>query len=175
MDKKHENMDKKTMHQVLLPAAGAAAVVLFLGVLIATGNNPQATPTTGENSAGAPFPVDAPEWQPVDAQKYPNLKFWDVKEGTGKVCPSGARVELHYTGWLTNGTKFDSSKDRGEPITFSLTGLIPGWQYGVPGMKEGGVRRLMIPAELGYGSSGSGTIPPGATLLFEIELLGIKS
>ena len=116
-------------------------------------------------------PLDAPEWKDVGN----GLKVWDVTEGTGTAVPPGARVKVHYTGWLTNGTKFDSSVDRGEPIEFPLTGVIKGWQEGIPGMKPGGVRRLLIPSALGYGASGAGrSIPPNATLVFEVELLGSK-
>src|SRR3954451_17295907 len=115
-----------------------------------------------------PPPLDAPEW--TDAGN--GLKTWDVTPGTGTPVPAGATVKVHYTGWLTDGTKFDSSVDRGQPIEFSLNRVIKGWQQGIPGMKPGGVRRLLIPPALGYGMSGSaGAIPPNATLLFEVELL----
>jgi FKBP-type peptidyl-prolyl cis-trans isomerase FkpA len=105
------------------------------------------------------------------------LKYEDIKTGTGDVATAGKTVSVHYTGWLTNGTKFDSSKDRGQPFEFPLGGgrVIKGWDEGVQGMKVGGVRKLTIPANLGYGDRGAGgAIPPGATLVFEVELLGIK-
>ena len=105
------------------------------------------------------------------------LKYEDVKQGTGEAATSGKTVSVHYTGWLTNGTKFDSSKDRGKPFDFPLGGgrVIKGWDEGVEGMKVGGVRKLTIPPNLGYGSRGAGgVIPPGATLVFEVELLGVK-
>jgi FKBP-type peptidyl-prolyl cis-trans isomerase len=116
-------------------------------------------------------PVDAPEWQ-----ARPNgLKVWDVTEGSGPDAKPGATVTIHYTGWLTDGTVFDSSKQRGQPITFPLGRLIQGWQEGVPGMKPGGVRRLLIPYQLGYGAAGSPpSIPPKATLVFEIEMISAK-
>ena len=104
------------------------------------------------------------------------LKYEDVKTGTGDVATAGKTVSVHYTGWLTNGTKFDSSKDRGKPFEFPLGGgrVIKGWDEGVQGMKVGGNRRLTIPPELGYGARGAGgVIPPNATLIFEVELLGI--
>ncbi|TCV86776.1 FKBP-type peptidyl-prolyl cis-trans isomerase [Sulfurirhabdus autotrophica] len=104
------------------------------------------------------------------------LIYDDVTEGQGEVAKAGQRVTVHYTGWLTNGTKFDSSKDRNDPFVFSLGGgqVIRGWDEGVQGMKIGGVRKLTIPAELGYGARGAGgVIPPGATLVFEVELLGV--
>src|SRR5688572_23766623 len=104
------------------------------------------------------------------------LKYEDVKEGTGDVAVAGKSVSVHYTGWLLNGTKFDSSKDRGKPFEFPLGGgrVIRGWAEGVQGMKVGGVRKLTIPPELGYGARGAGgVIPPNATLVFEVELLKI--
>jgi FKBP-type peptidyl-prolyl cis-trans isomerase len=116
-------------------------------------------------------PLDAAEWQP-----RPNgMKVWDVQEGSGAETKPGATVTIHYTGWLTDGTVFDSSKTRGQPITFPLGRLIRGWQEGVPGMKPGGVRRLMIPYQLGYGEHGSPPDIPGkATLVFEIEMIAAR-
>ena len=105
------------------------------------------------------------------------LKYEDVKQGTGEAATSGKMVSVHYTGWLTDGKKFDSSKDRGQPFEFPLGGgrVIRGWDEGVQGMKVGGVRKLTIPANLGYGSRGAGgVIPPDATLVFEVELLGVR-
>ena len=104
------------------------------------------------------------------------LKYEDVKVGTGDAAETGKTVSVHYTGWLTNGTKFDSSKDRGQPFEFPLGGgrVIKGWDEGVKGMKVGGVRKLTIPPELGYGARGAGgAIPPNATLVFEVELLKV--
>ena len=108
------------------------------------------------------------------------LGIQDVTVGTGDTARAGAKVTVHYTGWLFNngakGGKFDSSKDRGEPFQFSLGGgqVIKGWDEGVQGMKEGGTRLLTIPPALGYGARGAGgVIPPNATLLFEVELLKV--
>lgn len=105
------------------------------------------------------------------------LSYMEIKEGTGEQARSGQQVTVHYTGYLTNGTKFDSSVDRGKPFTFMLgTGqVIKGWDQGVEGMKVGGKRKLIIPSELGYGSRGAaGVIPPNAELVFDVELLGVK-
>jgi FKBP-type peptidyl-prolyl cis-trans isomerase len=105
------------------------------------------------------------------------LKYVELKEGTGDEAKTGQIVEVHYTGWLKDGTKFDSSKDRNEPFKFPLGAgrVIKGWDEGVAGMKVGGKRKLIIPSELGYGKRGAGNvIPPDAELTFEVELLGIK-
>jgi FKBP-type peptidyl-prolyl cis-trans isomerase FkpA len=101
----------------------------------------------------------------------------DVKVGSGQEAKAGQTVTVNYTGWLMNGKKFDSSKDRNEPFTFHLGAgeVIKGWDEGVQGMKVGGVRMLTIPPSLGYGAQGAGgVIPPNATLKFEVELLGVK-
>ena len=100
----------------------------------------------------------------------------EVVVGQGALANAGQKVKVHYTGWLTNGTKFDSSKDRGDPFVFDLGAgrVIKGWDEGVQGMKVGGTRKLTIPPELGYGARGAGgVIPPHATLVFEVELLGV--
>jgi len=105
------------------------------------------------------------------------LKYYDLKTGTGDSPKTGQTVVVHYTGWLTDGTQFDSSVDRGEPFSFVLGEgkVIPGWEEGVLTMKVGGKRQLVIPPDLGYGDQGAGgLIPPGATLVFEVELLEIK-
>ncbi|MDX7953638.1 FKBP-type peptidyl-prolyl cis-trans isomerase [Lichenihabitans sp. Uapishka_5] len=104
------------------------------------------------------------------------LQIEEITEGTGAEAKPGASVQVHYTGWLTDGKKFDSSKDRGQPFVFKLGGgqVIRGWDEGVEGMKVGGSRKLTIPPELGYGARGAGgVIPPNATLVFEVELLGV--
>jgi FKBP-type peptidyl-prolyl cis-trans isomerase FkpA len=101
----------------------------------------------------------------------------DVVVGTGAIAAAGQKVTVHYTGWLIDGTKFDSSKDRNDPFDFPLGAgrVIKGWDEGVAGMKIGGKRKLTIPPALGYGARGAGgVIPPNATLVFEVELLGVN-
>jgi peptidylprolyl isomerase len=105
------------------------------------------------------------------------LKYYDITPGTGDSPKLGQTVVVHYTGWLTDGTQFDSSFDRGEPLSFALGAgnVIPGWDEGVSTMKVGGKRQLVIPPALGYGDQGAGNaIPPGSTLIFEVELLEIR-
>ena len=105
------------------------------------------------------------------------LKYQDLKVGAGTEAVAGKSVTVHYVGTLTNGKKFDSSRDRNEPFTFKLGAgqVIKGWDEGVAGMKVGGLRKLTIPPDLGYGERGAGpVIGPGATLVFEVELLGVK-
>ncbi len=104
------------------------------------------------------------------------LKYEDRVEGQGAVATPGQQVSVHYTGWLTDGSKFDSSLDRDRPFEFALGRgtVIRGWDEGVAGMKVGGKRRLTVPPQLGYGARGAGgVIPPNATLVFEVELLGV--
>ncbi len=105
------------------------------------------------------------------------LTYVDQVVGTGEVAVAGKTVNVHYTGWLENGKKFDSSVDRGQPFSFPLGAgrVIKGWDEGVQGMKVGGKRKLTIPSNLGYGPQGAGgVIPPNATLIFDVELLGIR-
>lgn len=106
----------------------------------------------------------------------PEFQIIDVQEGTGDVVPEGATITAHYTGALcSDGTIFQSSHDFGEAITFPLSGVIAGWTKGVPGMKVGGTRRLVIPADMAYGAqSPSANIPPNSDLVFDIELTAIK-
>lgn len=105
------------------------------------------------------------------------LKYEDLVEGDGAVAEAGQNVTVHYTGWLTDGSKFDSSVDRNQPFQFSLGKgqVIRGWDEGVQGMKIGGKRKLTIPAQLGYGAAGAGgVIPPNAILVFDVELLELS-
>jgi FKBP-type peptidyl-prolyl cis-trans isomerase FkpA len=105
------------------------------------------------------------------------LRYQDLTQGDGKEATAGHTVSVHYTGWLPNGEKFDSSRDRNQPFEFTLGAgqVIAGWDEGVAGMKVGGKRKLLIPSDLAYGTAGAPPdIPPGATLVFEVELLGVR-
>ena len=129
--------------------------------------------------AAAPVAMTATSAQAAQDQ----FKIIDVKAGTGAVAKAGQKVTVNYTGWLyvngAKGKKFDSSLDHGTPFTFPLGAgaVILGWDKGVAGMKVGGKRTLIIPSDLGYGAAGTpdGTIPPGATLIFDVELLSLQS
>jgi len=104
------------------------------------------------------------------------LQYWDFVTGGGAAAVAGKHVTVHYTGWLTNATKFDSSVDRNQPFEFVLGmgQVIKGWDEGVAGMKVGGKRQLRIPPNLGYGARPAGPIPPNSTLIFDVELLDVK-
>lgn len=136
------------------------------------GNKDQASTTTGTtDSAAGTSSASAP------TAAAPEVKKEDLTVGTGTEAAAGKKVTVHYTGWLTDGKKFDSSLDRKQPFTFALGAgqVIRGWDMGVVGMKIGGKRKLTIPSELGYGPSGAGAvIPPNATLVFEVELLKVE-
>ena len=128
----------------------------------------------GDKSANKDVTDSKKSMEPSTQQT--DLKIEDIKVGEGREVKKGDTVVMHYNGTLTDGTQFDSSYDRGEPYETVIGAgqVIAGWDEGVPGMKIGGKRRLTIPPDMGYGSSGSGPIPPDATLIFEVELLSIK-
>ena len=148
------------------------------------------SPPVEEPVAQTPEPLKpieeppAPEAETKPAPSAPKtiktasgLRYQDLVVGKGASPKAGNRVRVHYTGWLTDGTKFDSSLDRGVPFDFTLGRgeVIPGWDEGVATMKVGGKRKLTIPPQLAYGSGGAGgVIPPNATLIFEVELLAVQ-
>lgn len=131
------------------------------------------TACAGEGGFAEELGVNLEEMVQADSGLY----YQDLREGTGVTAAAGMKVTVHYTGWLTDGTQFDTSRHR-EPFYFDLGRgtVIAGWEEGLSGMKVGGKRKLVIPPDLGYGESGSGsTIPPNATLVFEIELLEVEA
>ena len=154
------------------------SVALLVGVLLTAG----CAGTSGD--AGAEGGV-AREYAPElgvdlsEMERRPNgLYVQDLREGSGQLAEPGDMVRIHYTGWLPSGEKFDSSRDRGTPlvIPIGIGRVIDGWDQGVPGMRVGGQRRLVIPPDMAYGDegAGNGVIPPGATLVFDVELMGIE-
>jgi FKBP-type peptidyl-prolyl cis-trans isomerase len=169
---------------MITPARLALVLVLTLGLVAVAcdeddgdggTDGPAATDTPaadGETpSANADGPPDVEGEPTVTAS---GLQIIDVEAGDGDEAVAGGTVTVHYSGWLEeDGTLFDSSVG-GDPITFGLADLIPAWQEGIPGMKVGGTRRLIVPPELGYGAAGRGAIPPNATLVFDIELLAVE-
>jgi FKBP-type peptidyl-prolyl cis-trans isomerase len=122
--------------------------------------------------------TDAPTKVSGDGVKTDSgLQYWDIRVGNGDVAKEGSRVRVHYTGWLTTGKKFDSSVDAGKPFDFTIGDgeVIKGWEEGITGMRVNGKRQLRIPPALGYGADGSPPdIPPNATLIFDIKLLGAQ-
>lgn len=140
----------------------------------ATSATPTAGAPTGMSGAATTTPPSAATTKEVTMPT--GLKYEDVVVGTGAEAQKGKRVSVHYTGRLQDGTKFDSSLDRGEPYTFVLGSgsVIQGWDEGLVGMKVGGKRKLTIPPSMGYGPSGMGPIPPNATLLFDCELMDVQ-
>ncbi|MGQ0810313.1 MAG: FKBP-type peptidyl-prolyl cis-trans isomerase [Nitrospiraceae bacterium] len=131
---------------------------------------------TGALAAAETKPGDVPaDGKEISTES--GLKYVDLVVGTGRQSAVGDTATVHYTGWLTNGTKFDSSHDRKEPFSFRVGAgqVIKGWDEGVGTMKVGGKRKLIIPPQLGYGARGAGNvIPPNSTLVFEVELLGLR-
>src|SRR5258708_38720327 len=153
---------------ILLPV-----ILTALGFVSGCGKSEKSS-TPNMPSASSPDSPTRVNGQPTTTSS--GLRYWDIVVGTGATAIPGKPVSVHYTGWLTNGTKFDSSRDRGKPFVFSLGvgQVIKGWDEGVAGMKAGGKRQLKIPPALGYGDSGaSGVIPPNATLIFDVELLEV--
>ena len=135
--------------------------------------------TASDSGSDGTAPADSGESVTTQKQETEaGLVIEDIKEGAGAEATNGSRVSVHYTGTLTDGKKFDSSHDRGTPLQFELGAgqVIKGWDQGVLGMKVGGKRKLTIPSDLAYGDRGiANVIPPGATLIFEVELMDVNS
>ncbi len=145
---------------------------LFLGIMLLGLVGIAAAQTAPAKRA--PAVPNGPTKVTGESVKTPSgLEYWDIKVGTGAVAQSGHQVTVDYTGWLTNGKKFDSSVGTGRPFQFMLgaSQVIKGWDEGVAGMKVGGKRQLRIPPDLAYGAKGyPGAIPPNATLIFDVQL-----
>ena len=148
------------------------SLLLMMVLATAVSMSGQNGKNMGSKAPAAPAKVDGP------GVKTPSgLQYWDLEKGTGPEAVKKANVTVHYTGWLTNGKKFDSSLDRNQPFQFQLGAgqVIRGWDEGVAGMRVGGKRQLRIPPELGYGLRGAGNvIPPNAILVFDVELLAVR-
>jgi FKBP-type peptidyl-prolyl cis-trans isomerase len=154
----------------------AALTALFLAALACQNKVPEPEPPPKPKTTAAPAPKPAASALPKQRQ-VKTLEKTDLKVGKGTAAKKGDEVSVHYTGRLLDGTKFDSSLDRKEPFEFTIGkgGVIKGWDEGVPGMKPGGKRKLVIPSEMAYGKRGSPPkIPADAPLEFEIELIAIK-
>ena len=157
-------------------ALAGLALALTMGVGCERADE-TATPVADEAGTAASGSPDAAAPAGETVTMPSGLTYVDVKSGEGASPQAGQTAVVHYTGWLVDGTKFDSSRDRGQPFRFQLGRgqVIKGWDEGVATMKVGGVRTLTIPPALGYGAAGAGgVIPPNATLTFEVELLGIE-
>lgn len=154
-------------------------MLLSLLLALACSQNADVATPSADKSAAAPASGGPSSVAGLAEESDPSgLKSWVLRAGTGAAPQAGQTVKVHYTGWLkSNGKKFDSSLDRGTPFTFRLGygEVIPGWDQGVAKMKVGEKRQFEIPADLAYGDGGAGgVIPPGATLIFDVELLGVR-
>lgn len=153
------------------PALLAVAIIMLMASTGSAQNTSSQAGTASKPVADGPAKVEGPGKKTADS-----LQYWDIKVGTGAEAHNGQKVKVHYTGWLTNGKKFDSSVGKA-PFTFRIGAgdVIKGWDEGVTGMKVGGKRQLKIPYELGYGTKGyPGLIPAFAILIFDVELLDVQ-
>lgn len=163
--------EEKGNKEIKILAAGLILVLVAV-VLLVKGKSKSTVSNQPVVSSGPNEVVE-----PTMESNITELKIEDIKVGTGTEAVDGKKVTVNYSGTLMDGTKFDSSYDRGTPFTFNLGAgeVIKGWDKGVAGMKVGGKRKLTIPPDLGYGSQGAGSvIPPNATLIFEVELLKVE-
>lgn len=159
----------------------ALGLCLVLAVISAGCNeSTQKTSSTSSEATGtttSPVPTGTSDASGGKVHKLASgLQYEDVVVGSGKMAEPGMQVSVNYRGTLTDGTQFDNSYDRGQPIQFQLGAgrVIQGWEEGIKGMRIGGKRKLVIPPDLGYGANGGGPIPPNATLLFDVELVDVK-
>ena len=162
-NKKTPDAERAKMMRVLIPAGGIALVLILVAVIAGmTGGKGR------KMSDGSDGTADDPGLKEIVG----GVKYRDLTEGTGDACEPGAKVKVHYTGWLTDGTVFDSTQDK-NPAEFSLGEVIQGWAIGIPGMKPGGIRKLVISPDKGYSNQTKGKIPPSSTLIFEIKLVEV--
>lgn len=169
-------------HRTIVLVAAALALALFLAIhkAMAQDSTPTASAPAAADTSSATTPTHAAKKEKAASKTITTadgLQYQILKRGHGRFAIAGDTVSVHYTGWLTDGTKFDSSVDRGQPFQFTLGAgqVIKGWDEGVAGMKVGEKRKLTIPSDLGYGPNGAGgVIPPNATLIFDVELLSIS-
>jgi FKBP-type peptidyl-prolyl cis-trans isomerase FkpA len=180
--------EEKRRRQRMILTIGIIVVVVGIGLIafqsirINNQNQANAAATTislAQTQTAAPTPPQAMLFPGIITDTVTTasgLQYKDLVVGTGQTAQTGNTVSVQYTGWLTNGTKFDSSIDRNQPFEFVLGAgnVIKGWDEGVAGMKVGGTRVLYVPPDLGYGANGSGSIPPNATLVFEVILISVK-
>ena len=154
--------------------AAACTLIVLAGCQATTGGQSSAGTTTTTTSTSAKVTTTP---APSTMTLPDGLKYQDLKIGDGAIAENGLEASVHYTGWFENGEKFASSLDTGQPLTFRIGAgqVIAGWEEGVRGMRVGGKRHLIVPPELAYGASGrGGVIPPNSTLLFDVELLGLR-
>lgn len=179
-----QNSDKKSAYKALITFALVVVAIIIAGKFFLKPKTPaqplQTPQTTVENNQD--IVLSSPQAQ-IGGEEAGNegqvteLKIEDTKVGTGEEAVIGSKAIVHYTGYLTNGTEFDSSVKRGQPFGFTIGAgqVIQGWEKGVAGMKVGGKRKLTIPPDLAYGEAGAGgVIPPNATLVFDIELVDVE-
>ena len=153
------------------------AVSIFIAAMCVAQTQPSHTATKKPTTAAHPAATGPTKVIGEGTKTASGLQYWDIKVGTGATASAGQKVKVDYTGWLTTGKKFDSSVGTGHPFEFALGAgqVIKGWDEGIAGMKVGGKRQLRIPPDLAYGDRGTaGVIPPNATLIFDVKLLGVE-
>jgi len=160
----------------LIAVASLAAIALIIGLVLVVSHPKLRTTVFSTNKHTSANRTTTNQEKKTVTPDTKDLKITDEVVGTGAEATAGSTISVNYLGTLLDGTKFDSSYDRNQPFEFKLGSgqVIAGWDQGFAGMKVGGKRKLVIPASLGYGASGAGTIPPNSTLVFEVELLAVK-
>ena len=163
--------DTSKLKQYLVPAGALAAVVVLVGLVVSVSGAASRKMSDGSDGTASDSGLK---------EIAPGVRYRDIKEGSGEACPRGAEVAIHYSGWLENGEVFENTKENKIPspskLTLKSAGVLPFWYEGIPGMKGGGIRKLVISPEKGYGERGNakGTVPGGSTLIFEVELIGFS-